>query len=215
MSQNPRSDWGDLERRRRQVAAIMSLLVPACAGARPPPGSTESERQLVTVWEEATRIVQRERGEYPFDKSGQKRISEALGEQAAAVREWVKAGRLSPAEGDLLIQELTDLRQRVGDFRPVEAKEATCYEPRLFGPGESSPDQLEARLPVLDKVTEDKVLRPQVLGKVIIGFERDIEHLERRAEGLESRGMDVAKLVREAKEKIARLKARLAEQSGP
>ncbi len=207
----------DRDRRRRQVAGIMSLLgwVPACAGARPPPGSIESERQLLAVWEEATRIVQRERGDYPFDQSGQKRISDALSQQAAEVREWVKVGRLRPAEGALLIQELTDLRRRVGDFRPVEFKEATCYEPQLFGPGESSPEQLEARLPVLAKVADDEVLRPHVLRKVIIGFERDLDRLERRAEGLEFRGMHVAEFVRRAKEQIARLKARLADQPHP
>ena len=95
------------------------------------------------------------------------------------------AGLLTPVEAELLKKELARLRVGVEAKRPTEMRNATCYTPMPFAPGQESLDRLRDRLPLLEKLASSEMLQPQVVAKVLGAIEADIATLENK----ESRDM--------------------------
>ncbi len=135
-------------------------------------------RSMVAVFERAEAVASQPSGSYPFDRAGKKKLLADIDAAGQVARKLAESGRITKPEADLLVTELTILRQRVAAFRSKEMQMATCYEPRLLRPIDETKDRLKQRLTALDHLTTQKSIHPEVLALVRTDIERDMAKLD-------------------------------------
>ncbi len=160
--------------------------------------------EIARLWDEADAVATNKRGPYPFDQAGKDKLLAELKKAAGQVETLVSRNLLTSPEGELLKLDLGRLAAGVGEMRPTEMQGATCYQPMMFTPVRDSLENLEKRLPNLEKLVSGKV-SALVLGKVLEKMELDLKTLSARKDGPnqmekidETKAAETEKRVREA-----------------
>jgi hypothetical protein len=165
---------------------------------------TAEWKRLESVWKEAHEIASGERGMYPFDEKGKKKILSELEESKSDIARLWKSGFLSKVESELLTTGIVILYEGVASKRPTEMKRATCYLPVNMGyRTKKSLDRLSERLPLIEKFAAAEIIQPAVASKVVATIEEDLKNLDEEAERIYS-GKDKEKIrtTREAAQKL-------------
>jgi hypothetical protein len=160
---------------------------PATTGADSEKTLDESKgwKRIVAAWNEAQEIASGKRGDYPFDEAAKKRLLEDLKKAEADAADLQKAKRITEPEAALLLKDLDTLTTGVHTTVPTDAKKVACYEPMFFRPGRDSFNRLSDRLPLLEKLAAAVTLHPEVVEKVLVSIEADIQTLDKE-ESLEA-----------------------------
>ena len=120
---------------------------------------------LVKNWRAAEEAASGRKGRYPFDAKTKKAILASLAAAPGELDALATAGYLTAAEAALLKSALNGLPTRVKRMRPVELRNATCYDPMMI----VDPDPLVAmlaRMPLLEKVARGGKLHPVAVKKI-------------------------------------------------
>lgn len=140
---------------------------------------TPEWKGIAAAWAEASEVASGKRGDYPFDKTGQKKLLDALAKADADVAKFRAAGLLGEAETVFLKIELAQLVAGVQMKRPTEMRMATCYEPMWMPtPAERGLKNLTERVPLVEKMVESGKVSPAAALKVIEALQRDIAAAE-------------------------------------
>ncbi len=140
-------------------------------------GSHESWCGALAVWHEAAAVASGERGPYPFNEEGKKKLLEQLEATRQDLATLQAASLLSAAEAGLLGEDVDSLLAGVRERRPEEMELATCYEPMLYAPQQEALQSLEPRLPLLEQLAAQQVLQPEVVERVLQRVEADLAKL--------------------------------------
>jgi len=161
------------------AAAEESKPAASAAPATSDKGLAEAKgwKRIVAAWNEAKEIASGKRGDYPFDEKGQKQILQNLLVAQADVKTLQKAQLVTEPEAGLLIKDLDLLAAGVRAKRPTEAQSITCYWPAPLRPGHDSLQRLSDRLPLLEKLAASETLHREVVEKVLVSIEADIQTL--------------------------------------
>ena len=179
--------------------------------------ASPSWNRFAALLAEAKEIAAGKRGEFPYHETEKNRLLEALRAAPDLLRALRADGLLSSAEETMLAGEIAGVAARVNEFRPVELRQATCYEP--VDPPEPfrvSLDTLRQRLELLEQIAAQEQLSAKVVRKVLVAVEG---HLSTLSEGLQKNpapdGKDPA--APELREKVASLieKIRAATPTDP
>lgn len=213
--------------RRRLVGAGLALLASLGLGSTPAraapakPGSekpstslerTPEWKQILAVWAEAEQVGSGKRGPYPFDEAGKKKLLAELEQAGKRVDALVARGVLGTEAGGLLKYDLATVTNKVQRMRPKEMMRATCYKPMALRPGNDAFLRLRARLPLLEKLAQAKVLQPAATRKILETIEADLDQLKGPHESydLDQKQRKEAEGVLKASRKhVARIKALL------
>jgi hypothetical protein len=151
----------------------------SAAPATPDKGLAEAKgwKRIVAAWNEAQEIASGKRGDYPFDKKGQKKVLENLKQAEADTAALQKANLISEPEAGLLLKDLRALTAGVQFKRPTEERNFTCYDIMTLRPGQSSFNSLSDRLPLLEKLAAAETIHPEVVEKVLVSIVADIATL--------------------------------------
>ncbi len=128
-----------------------------------PPAQVRDWKDLRRVYHAAARVAQAPPGSYPFDEATKKRLLAGLEQARRLARRLVQSGRLSPAEGKVVLAELESLAQAVRSYRPVEMKRLSCYFRRGLPPKVARRGRLRSRLELLRKLARQGTVREEVL----------------------------------------------------
>jgi hypothetical protein len=163
----------------RAAAAEESKPAASAAPAASDKGLAEAKgwKRIVAAWNEAEEIASGKRGDYPFDEAGKKRLLEDLKKAEADAADLQKAKLITEPETGLLLRDLGTLTAGVQAKRPTEMKMFTCYQPMMIRPGHDSLQRLSDRLPLLEKLAAAKTLHREVVEKVLVSIETDIQTL--------------------------------------
>lgn len=142
--------------------------------------ATREWKRLTVAWKDAEEVASGKRGDYPFNERGQKKMLDSLAKSTEDVNALLKKGLLSESESGLLKVDLARLARGVQSKRPSERKQATCYKPMMFRPGEESMERLSERLPLLDKLAYSRKLHPDVVARLLVQIEADLATLEKQ-----------------------------------
>jgi hypothetical protein len=166
-------------------------------------------KALTLAWKEAEAVGSGKRGDYPFDEAGKKKLLDSLANADADLVNLRDARMLGEPETTYLQSELKLLIQGVQSKRPTEMRDATCYKPMpIPSPKKQALNRLEERLPLVQKMTESKMLSATVAAKVALTLRRDIDALSKADSGSPLSHTDqtrAAKLKRDAAEALSRL----------
>jgi hypothetical protein len=211
--------------RRRLVSAALALLAllgftpPGVAAPKPsrkptlakasPLERTAEWSSIQATWKEAEEIASGKRGSHPFDRKGKQRMLERLADAEKQVDALARQGVISAGGAGLLKQDLQTLTIGVQGKRPTEMRNATCYRPMMHRPDHDAYRRIKQRLPLLEQLARATKIQPVVLRKVLVTVEADLARLGDKASyaGLDKRGQkEAARVVREARRRVARLK---------
>ena len=134
-------------------------------------------RRILAAWNEAGEIASGKRGDYPFDEKGKKQVLANLKQAEGDAAELQKANLISEPEAGLLLKDLRVLTAGVQFKRPTEDRNFTCYDIMTLRPGQSSFNSLSDRLPLLEKLASAVTLHREVVEKVLVSMEADIQTL--------------------------------------
>jgi hypothetical protein len=161
-----------------RVKEIKALLAKPAATPGASLEETPEWKALTAAWAEAGKATAGERFDYPFDAAGKKALLDALAKADADLGKLRDAGLLGEPETAFLGSELAQLTQGVRMKRPTEMKMASCYDPMtLPTPAEQGLKNLEERLPLLEKMAEEKILNLGVSSLVFHTVNRDLAEL--------------------------------------
>jgi len=174
-------------------------------------------RDLMKNWRQAEEAASGRKGRYPFDaKTKKAALAAAPGELDALAT----AGYLTVAEAGLLKNALDGLPARVRRMRPVELRNATCYDPMMIIKRDPLVAML-ARMPLLEKVAQGRKLHPAAVKKIAEVVELQLAKLtdEKYLKGLtpdtRTTAGNVAKAARRAIKKLtAAVKSKPAPTAG-
>jgi hypothetical protein len=200
------------------VALGFSPLSMVAASEGPSQESLEKRREwkrLSGTWKEAEEIASGARGEYPFDRAGKEKLLRDLDAAAADVDALVKDSALDSAEGELLKKQLPHLRDRVASQREQETRNAKCYDMMVVDPLPPTLARLREQLPLLQKIAAAKTLHPDVLRKLSMAIEADIQGLSRPSQLKQDKKIadEATALETQGKQVLAKALARLGEKA--
>lgn len=185
------------------------------------PATSSSPRgRIDEVTAEAKAVASGKRGEHPFDRKGKERLLAAMDEAEQDVDALVTAGTISEGAGGLWKQDLRLLAARVGEYRPAEMKNTSCYEPMPMPiKAHKSMVRLKARAASLEKLAVAKKLNPEVVKKVLVQVEEDLAVLQSEGELADLRDdkarAEARELAKQADAHLQRVKAALNSQGSP
>jgi len=147
--------------------------------ATPAKNLSESKgwQRILAAWKEAEEIASGKRGQYPFDKKGQKKVLENLKQAEGDAAELQKANLISEPEAGLLLKDLGTLTTGVQAKLPTEMQMTTCYKMMPMQPSHDSFQRLSGRLPLLEKLAAAETIHPEVVEKVLVSIVADIATL--------------------------------------
>jgi len=157
------------------------------------------------LWKDASAVASGERGNYPFNENGKKDLLQALFDARTIIDSLVSKDSISSSGAQLLKNEFSYLTKEVGKYRPVEMKEAACYEPMAYTPFESSLERLQERLPYLQQFVANDTLHPEVASKIVQQIEKDLAILEESADQEK-----LPEMYKQVKTLTAQIKAKLS-----
>ena len=145
------------------MVAAKALATPRKPELRDSPGWS----RFVAVWDSAKEIA--ENGlPSPCNRKIAERILKELEEAARLLSELERTGWLTAAEKALLDAEYGEPAEKVRDRVSRHFSTVSCYSPAsLPAPGEQSRRFLAERIPLLEKMAEQKTLKPEVLERVL------------------------------------------------
>jgi len=122
-------------------------------------------RGLMKNWRAAEEAASGRKGRYPFDAKTKKALLAALSAAPGELDALATAGYLAATEAGLLKAALETLPARVQRMRPVELRNATCYEAMVIVKRDPLVAML-ARMPLLEKVAQERKLHPAAVKKI-------------------------------------------------
>ncbi len=187
--------------KRRLVAAGLALLAllgyqPAVNAGRVPqrakrvrPSLAKSQdwQWLMKVYRHAEKVAKAPRFSHPFGRAEKQILLADLAKAKQVVTQLQAAGLLTASEARLLVVELTELKGKVGSYRPkppAGRRGPTCYKPAPPPPPfRRSVIVLTQQVPLLKKLARQGRLHPEVLDLVKSRIERDIANAETARRG--------------------------------
>lgn len=147
------------------------------------PVKKDEETTKPDAWKRIERTLQdvdelSQRGPYPFDRKGKQQILDQIDARRSDVDALVASGALDAAEGGLLQKELDRAHAAMVKLRPTELMQATCYKPMMRNPRGDALTRLQAQVPLLEKIAEQKTVHAEVLRQALENVERDLATLE-------------------------------------
>ncbi|MHC5037950.1 MAG: hypothetical protein ACYTHM_11605 [Planctomycetota bacterium] len=160
---------------------------PGAAPGKPKPPEAEEEsakakrerlvhawQELMLLWVDAGELVSGKRGVTPPPVAEKKHLLEAMERAPAQIDAFVSAGIISAGEGMQLKRDLERLAGAIFKIHPKVPESVTCYVPLPLpdqtptrGPLHTSIETLRDRVDLLERLTRNKRLRPEVLEKVL------------------------------------------------
>ena len=120
---------------------------------------------LVKNWRAAEEAASGRKGRYPFDAKTKKALLAALDAAPGELNALATAGYLTAAEAGFLKGALDGLPARVRRMRPVELRNATCYDPVAIVKRDPLVAML-ARMPLLEKIAQGRKLHPAAVKRM-------------------------------------------------
>ena len=136
-------------------------------------------RHVSLTWRQAKAVADGKRGPHPFSRLGEWWLLHRLAVAAEDLRRLEHDGVLTGPEAGLLQTELAELTRGVDSMRSRGGLQIMCYAPAIADAGRDSAARLTARLPLLDRLARDGILRAEVLSKALDSVERDVGMLAR------------------------------------
>jgi len=109
-------------------------------------------------------------------KLQRRQADEKMKQALAAVKGLAAAGKLSAPEAGLLERQAARLQADMRRSPPADFQ-GRCYRRRSFLPAKNSMEQINRRLPLLNKLAAAGKVNPQVLSRVLTALERDLKIL--------------------------------------
>lgn len=200
---------------RNRVARARAMLA---VGGQRELADTEQWKSVAATWAAAAEIAAGKKGDYPFDEAGKEKLRTDIRQAKAHVDTLWLADLLTLPEAGLMTAGLDRLDRKVNAFRTTEEQGWTCYLMIYNPPARDSMQRLEARLPLLEKLTLQKKINAKVTDRVLASIEGDVATLDdpKAKEGLsESERARAEALHTQAKAQVERVKAILAGRPVP